>query len=411
MAASGSSAGGQNAAGGTNSGGGSGQGGMSTGGTSSGGMATGGAATAGGGNPAGGGGNAGEGGAGGGGKLPGSPVVFVGGFGANYPLRVYDLDKSTGALTPRGGDFNAGTDPSYLALDPSRTHLYAANENDGSEGGLTALSIAADGKLTKLNHQTGSDKGFTYVAIDPSGKFAFGASYNGGSVSVFPIMADGSLGPELDNVDFGDNAKAHSVGFDKSGKYVLVPTLGAGQVQQLMLGADGKLTPNTPPSAAAPSGAGPRHIAVHPSGTLAFVANELNSTVTPYQLSADGKLTAGTTVSSLPMNFNGDNKGAHIELSPDGRFVYASNRGHNSIAVFSADQTTGALTLVEHEPTRGSAPRDFDVDPNGDVLIVANQDSANLSVYKIEPNGGLTPLGTPTASATMPSAVQIHYLP
>jgi 6-phosphogluconolactonase len=404
--ASGTTSGGQGVAGsGGNvnpSAGSAGQGGSSAlGGSSGNAGGTAGAGTAGG-------GNAGSSSAG---TLLGSPVVFVGGFGANYPLRVYDLDKTTGALTQRGGDFDAGADPSYLALDPTRTHLYAANENDGAEGGVTALSIGADGKLTKLNHQTGSDKGFTHVAVDPSGKFVLGASYNGGSVSVFPISADGSVGAEIDNVDFGPDSKAHCVGFDKTGKYVLIPTLGAGQVQQLQLGADGMLSPSTPPNVTAPSGAGPRHIAVHPNGKLAFVANELNSTLTPYQLSADGKLTAGTTVSSLPTDFNGTNKGAHVELSPDGRFVYASNRGHNSIAVFSADPTTGALTLVEHEPTRGNTPRDFDVDPNGDVLIVANQDSANLSVYKIEPDGSLTPLGSPTPSAPNPSAVQIHYLP
>ncbi|HYQ15385.1 MAG TPA: beta-propeller fold lactonase family protein, partial [Polyangiaceae bacterium] len=183
------------------------------------------------------------------------------------------------------------------------------------------------------------------------------------------------------------------------------------KVQQLTIGAGGMLGPNTPASVATVGGAGPRHIAVHPNGTLAFVANELDSTVTPYQLSADGKLTAGTPVSSVPAGAAGNNKGAHVEVSPNGRFVYASNRGHNSIAVFSADPTTGALTLIETEPTRGNTPRDFDVDPNGEVLIVANQDSATLSVYKIEEDGGLSPLGTPTPSAPMPSAVQIHYLP
>jgi 6-phosphogluconolactonase len=402
--ASGATTGGQPVAGGGNPGAG-------TAGKGGAGATAGSAGSTVGGGAAGGAGATGGAGTAGGATLSGSPVVFVGGFGANYPLRVYDLDKTTGALTQRGSDVDAGTDPSYLALDPTRRHLYAANENDSADGGITALSIGADGKLTKLNHQTGSDKGFTYVAVDPSGKFVLGASYNGGSVSVFPIKADGSIGAEIDNVDFGADAKAHSIGFDQTGKYVLVPTLGAGQVQQLLLGEDGMLRPNTPPNVAAPSGAGPRHIAVHPNGKLVFVANELNSTLTPYQLSADGKLTAGTTVSSLPAGFSGSNKGAHVELSPDGRFVYASNRGHDSIAVFAADQSSGALTLVEHESTRGKTPREFDVDPNGDVLIVANQDSASLSVYKIEENGGLTPLGSPTASAPSPCAVQIHYLP
>ena len=357
------------------------------------------------------GGSGGSGGSGAG-KLTGTPIVFVGGFGASYPVRAYTIDKASGALTQRGGDFDAGTDPSYLALDPSRTHLYAANENDSADGGITALAIDGTGALTKLNHRSGSDKGFTYVAVDPSGKFVLGASYNGGSVSIFSLGADGSIEPELDNVDFGSSSQAHGIAFDKTGQYVLVPTKGADAIQQLSLGQqNGMLSPNAPASVATAAGAGPRHIAVHPSGKLAFVANELSSTLTPYQLSSDGKLTAGTSISMLPPTFSGDGKAAHVELSPDGRFVYASSRGSNTIAVFAADQATGALTLVEHEPTRGSTPRDFDVDPNGDVLIVANQDSATLSVYSIEENGALSPLGTPTPSAPKPSAVQIHYVP
>lgn len=357
------------------------------------------------------GGMAGAGAAGGAGKLTGTPIVYVGGYGANYPVRAYNIDKATGALTQRGGDFDAGADPSYLTLDPSRSHLYAANENDGQEGGITALAIDESGALKKLNHRTGSDKGFTYVAVAPGGKFVLGASYNGGSVSVFPLTADGAIDPEVDSADFGANSQAHAVGFDKTGSYVLVPTKGANQIQQLVLGQDGMLTANTPPNVASAAGAGPRHIAVHPSGKLAFVVNEQSSTLTPYQLSADGKLTAGSSISTLPLDFNGESKGAHVELSPDGRFVYASNRGHDSIAVFSVDQSTGSLTLVEHESTRGRTPRDFDVDPNGDVLIVANQDSASLSVYKIEADGAISPLGSPTPSAPMPSAVQIHYVP
>src|SRR6478752_1586925 len=152
-------------------------------------------------------GGAGGGTGGGSAMLKGTPIVFVGGFGSGYPLRAYNLDKTTGALTQRGSDFDAGTDPSYLALDPSRTHLYAANENDGAEGGITALKINTDGSLTKLNHQTGSDLGFTHVAVDPTGKYVLGASYNGGSVSVFPINSDGSIGAQADNVDFGGSAQ------------------------------------------------------------------------------------------------------------------------------------------------------------------------------------------------------------
>jgi 6-phosphogluconolactonase len=150
---------------------------------------------------------------------------------------------------------------------------------------------------------------------------------------------------------------------------------------------------------------------VHPNGKLAFVINEANSTVTSYQLSSQGTLTATTTISTLPPEFVGENTGAHIELSPDGQFAYASNRGHDSIAAYAVDASSGTLTLLEHESTRGLTPRDFDIDPNGDLLIVANQESDTLTVYALEADGSLSPLGAPVAAPASPRAVQIHYLP
>lgn len=362
---------------------------------------------------------AGSGGTSGGGGSPalpesGTPIVIVGGFdygSSGYPLRTFDLDKATGALTQRGSDVDVGPNPSYLALAPGGGFLYVANETDDAAGGLSAVSIADDGALTFINHQTGSDGGFTFVAVDPSGRYAFGASYNGGSVSVFPIQDDGSLGPELDQRDFGGGAQSHCIGFDASGRFVFVPNKGNNEVAQLVLGEDGTLTDNTPSSVTAPQGAGPRHFALHPSGSFAFVINELGSSLTPFRVDPSGTLTAGTTVSSLPANFNGQNSGAHVEVSPDGNYVYGSNRGHDSIAVFSVAPDTGELTLVEHEPTRGRSPRDFELDPQGDVLIVANQDSGTLTVFGVGTDGALTPLGEAVDGPPSPAAVQMVYLP
>jgi 6-phosphogluconolactonase len=341
--------------------------------------------------------------------MPGFPIVFVASSGGGGAVRAYDLDKATGALTQRGGDYDAGPSPSYLALDPGRTHLYASSAE--ASGGVAALAIGKDGALTQLNHQPGSDGGFAHLAVDPASQLVLAASFEGGGVSVFPIASDGSLEAEAQHVDFGDGAYAHAIAFDQAGEHVLVPTLGLDQIQQLVLGQDGMLTPNSPAFVATAAGAGPRHIVVHPGFQLAFVVNEVDSTVTPYQLAGSGTLTPGTPISMLPAGgFAGENTGAHIEISPDGRFVYASNRGHDSIVVYAVDQTSGALTLVEHEPTRGLTPRDFDVDPNGQILIVANQESDNLSVYAIESDGTLTPLGTPTPSGPSPRCVQFHYL-
>jgi 6-phosphogluconolactonase len=249
------------------------------------------------------------------------------------------------------------------------------------------------------------------VRVDPGGKFLFGADYDGGSVSVFPINADGSLGAEKQMVDFGNNSEAHSVAFDPGGKFAFVPTLGLDQVQQLKLGADGNWSPNSPPNVAAAGNSGPRHIVMHPSGKLVFVINETASTLTPYAVSADGKLTPGTTVSSVPQGVKGKVYGQHLKLSPDGHFLYCSNVGdlQASIGVFSVDQISGALTWLQDQPSGGAWPRDFDLDPNGEVLISANRDSNNLAVFKIGADGKLTPLGQPTTVADQPTSVVIRY--
>jgi 6-phosphogluconolactonase len=415
---SGSGAGGQAGAGttilaGASSLGGSGAAGLATGGSPFGGS---GAGTS---SASGSGGSGGSGGAGGAPpKMAGVPLVYVGGFG-DFPLRVYELNKQTGALTRRGGDESGGRSPSYLALSPSGQHLYNVNEDDGASAGVTAHHIKADGTLEPLNHQAGTDKtpqqacngscGFTHLAVDPGGHFLVAANYNGGSVSSFPISPDGSLGPEKTLLDFGNQAQAHSVAFDASGKYAFVPTLGLDRVQQLLLAGDGALSANSPASVASLDGAGPRHIALHPSGKLAFVINETASSVTPYAVSADGKLTPGVSVSSLPAGFDGESYGQHVEVSPNGRFVYASNVGHDSIAVFSVDLSTGALTHLQDQPSGGAWPRDFDVDPNGDVLVVANRDSNSLCVFAIGQDGKLSTLGGPTTVPAEPSAVLIRY--
>ncbi|HXK20139.1 MAG TPA: lactonase family protein, partial [Polyangiaceae bacterium] len=377
LAAAGSSVGGQ-----TQPSGGTASGGISNGGVSNGGVSNGGASTAGtmSGGAASGAGGSGAGAGGGPPKATGTPLVYVGGFG-QFPLRAYELDKSSGALKQRGGDEDGGSSPSYLALDPSGTHLYNANEDDGSTAGVTAHHIKADGTLEKLNHQQGTKKtcngscGFTHVAVDPSGKFLFGADYDGGSVSVFPINADGSLGAEKQMLDLGSGSEAHSVAFDPGGKFAFVPTLGIDQVQQLKLSADGTLTANSPPNVAAASNSGPRHMAMHPNGKLAIVINETASTLTPYAVSADGKLTPGASVSSMPQGVSGKVYGQHLKLSPDGHFLYCSNVGHDSLGVFSVNQTNGALTWLQDQPSGGAWPRDFDVDPNGEFLVAANRDS------------------------------------
>jgi 6-phosphogluconolactonase len=192
---------------------------------------------------------------------------------------------------------------------------------------------------------------------------------------------------------------------------MFIPNKGNDEIAQLSIDSAGTLTPNTPATVRTAAGAGPRHIAMHSSGKLAFVINELNSTMVPYQVSAAGTLTAGTSVSTLPAGFNGQNSGAHVEVTPDGKYVYGSNRGHDSIVAFSADQTTGALTLIEHEPSRGRTPRDFDMDPDGRFIIVANQGSSEIAAFRIETDGKLTQLGDTQSGPAGAQAVQIVSIP
>jgi 6-phosphogluconolactonase len=341
-------------------------------------------------------------------SLNGTPLVFVGGFGSD-PILTYELNKTTGALTPHGEPTDAGSMPSCLAVDAARAHLYVCNEDGGEAGGLTAFSIGSAGALTKLNHRSGSQQGFTALSISPNGKLIAGADYDGGSASTFSLMADGSLGNETGAAVFSEGAQSHYVAFDPSGKYLLVTTKGARAMQQLLVDEAGKLTPNAPPSVAAEPGTAPRHMTVHPNGKLVYVVNEAGSSITTYQWAADGKLTRGVTISSTPADYNGSNTGAHIELSPDAKFLYVSNRGHDSIGVFSVNQDTGALGLVEHEASRGSAPHDFDIDPNGDVLIAVNRKSSSLAVFRRAADGTLSPLGDVVPTRADPTSVLITY--
>ncbi len=334
-------------------------------------------------------------------------MIYVGGFGTD-PVLAYEVGAN-GAVTPHGGPIDAGPEPSCFTLDRSRKHLYVCNEDDGEGGGVTSFAIDPQGSLSRINHRIGSDLGFTALATDPSGKWLAGASYSGGSASLFPLLEDGSVGPEASMQDFGDDAQSHCVAYDPASKYLFVTTKGADQVQQLLLGADGKLTPNSPASVATPSSAGPRHIAVHPNGKLLWVINERGSSITAYQIAASGTLTRGDTIPSVPADYQGSNTGAHIELSPSAALLYVSNRGHDSIGVYGVNVDTGALTLVEHEPSRGSAPHDFDIDEQGKLLAAINRKSSTLVLFAIAADGSLSPLGDAVPTRSDPSAVLIVH--
>jgi 6-phosphogluconolactonase len=298
--------------------------------------------------------------------------------------------------------------PSFLALHPNGRVLYAVNETHdgpGQSGNVTAFAIdQSTGALTQLNVRSSRGADPCHLAVDATGRFLVVANYSSGSFVEFPIGADGTLGDAMavlthqgsgPNHDRQEGPHAHDVVFDADNRHLVGVDLGLDQVFVYNFdAATGVLTPADPPSAHVAPGAGPRHFVFQPDGRHAFSINELASTITSFTWSAaTGLLTPGASVSTLPAGFSGSSSTAEIAADRAGRFVYGSNRGHDSIAVFKAG-ADGSLSLVQHEPTRGKTPRHFSIDPTGNWLIAANQGTDSLAVFKVDGTSGrLTPVG------------------
>lgn len=332
-------------------------------------------------------------------------LMYVGCYntGKEPGIHCYRLDLGTGALEYLA-DGPAVRNPSYLAIAPNHKYLYAVNEVDEFEGqpagSLSAFSIdAQSGALTLLNQKSSRGQGPCHVEIDETGKCALCANYGSGSVAALPIRPDGKLGDAtafVQDTGSGPNRErqagphAHSFNISPDNRFALAADLGLDKIFVYRLDAGAcTLVPDDPPFARVPPGAGPRHMAFRPDGHYAYVINEMGSTVTAFNYRADdGRMHEIQTVSTLPSDFHGSNTGAAIAVHPNGRFVYASNRGDNSIAIFSVDASTGRLTVVGHQPCGGKTPRDFCVDPTGAYLIVANQDTNNVVEYRIDAGTG-----------------------
>ncbi len=295
--------------------------------------------------------------------------------------------------------------PTFLAIHPSRPLLYAAGEigNFGGKkaGVVSALAIqAGGGKLTLLNQQSSQGPGPCHVSVDRSGRFVLVANYSGGSIACLPIQSYGRLGAATSMVQHhgsGPNRQrqegphAHQILTDPEGNFIFVPDLGLDKIMIYRLDrTDGTLLPGEPPSAATAPGAGPRHLAFLPDSRFAYAIDELDSTVTVFRyLAARGSLQLVQSVSTLPRGFHGRNGPAEVAVHPSGKFLYGSNRGHDSIAIFAIDAASGKLRLIGHEPTQGKTPRNFSIDPSGKFLLAANQDSDNVVVFRIDPATGL----------------------
>ena len=344
-------------------------------------------------------------------------------------IHLFRVDRATGALAP-AGVHEMGTSPSCLVFNAAGTRLYSANETDrvgeSKEGTVSAFAVdRATGQLTPLNSVRSGGAGPTYVSIHPSGRFLLVANYFGGSVAVLPILDDGRLGNPSDvQVDTGtvgptraphappgsfafsghDRTHAHMIQADPSGRFVLHVDLGLDLIYTWKFDADrGVLTPNDPPSIALPPGDGPRHFHFHPNGRWFYSIQEEGSTVALFDYDPErGRLTHRQTLSSLPPGYAGSNFCSGIMVSADGRFVYAGNRLHDSIAQFAVG-ADGTLSFVADEPTRGNYPRSFNTDPAARFLYSCNQRADNLTTFRVNPQSGrleftgqYTPVGNPS---------------
>lgn len=364
------------------------------------------------------------------GKTPSTKeaLVYFGTYTGEKSKGIYvsRFDLASGKLSaPQlAGEVNS---PSFLAVHPKEPWLYAVNEISNFQGkksgAVSAFAIdAKTGQLKLLNQQPSVGDGPCHVNVDPSGKAVLIANYGGGSCAVLPIQSDGKVAPASAfiqhrgssvNAQRQEGPHAHGIYVDASNQFVFVPDLGLDRI--LIYGFDaakGALTPHIPPFASVKPGSGPRHFAFHPSGKYAYVINEMACTITAFRYdTATGALEEFQSASTLPAGQSvlPEFSTAEIAVHPSGKFLYGSNRGHNTIAVFSVNPTTGEIRLQQNASTQGRIPRGFGIDPTGQYLLAANQDSHNVVVFRIDTNTGQ--LNSTGHSVEIGSPVCVTFLP
>ncbi|HUZ18059.1 MAG TPA: lactonase family protein [Spirochaetia bacterium] len=368
---------------------------------------------------------------------PGGVLVYVGTYtdpilfgsgevfqGKGEGIYIYSMDRSTGGMT-LVNTVRGVTNPSYLAFDPSGRFAYAVNElkeyEGKASGSVSSFAVEQDGhNLRFLNKQPTGGTDPCHVVVDRWGKHLFVANFMSGSVSVYPRRPDGSIGPAthfIQHTGSGHIPKrqagphAHSTVLDHENRYAFIPDLG---LDRLMIyrydGQRGMLRPNETPWVQTKPGAGPRHLALHPSRPFAYLINELDSTIGAYRYDgASGSFELLETVSTLPAGYTGASTCADINVDPLGDFLYGSNRGHDSVVIFRIDGATGRLAYVGHESTRGKVPRNFAIDPAGRFLLAANQNTDTIEVFAIDRSSGkLSHTGN---SVMVPTPVCVRFRP
>ncbi len=361
-----------------------------------------------------------------------SPEGPEGSRGRGEGIYIFEMNPTNGALKQLSVVRN-DANPSCVALDPSGTHLYSANETrkykGKNAGSVSAYSISRpDGGLKLLNTVSSEGEGPAHLSVHPSGKYVLVANYFGGSVAVLPIESGGSLGPAVDTkqdagqvgaqhaasappgsfaISGHDRTHAHMIQADPSGRFVLASDLGMDRIFVWQFDQKtGKLSPGKRPWVSVPSGDGPRHFAFHPNGRWVYSIQEEGSTLILFDYDAGtGALTARQTISTLPKGFAGTNYTSEVMVSFDGRFVYGANRLHDSIAVFAVGKT-GEATLIGETWTRGDYPRSFNIDPSGNYMYSCNQRGDAMTTFRINRKtgelvftGDYTPIGTPSSIA------------
>ena len=322
------------------------------------------------------------------------------GFSASH------FDTVTGALSKP--EFLLETPaPAYYIIAPGGRRLYSCN----STGFVSAYSIdPASAQLKLINQKPSGGGDPSYISLDRTGRYVFVANYEGGNIAVWALAPDGSLGERTAfvqhtgssvNPQRQTHAYAHSIRVDPTNRFVLVADLGLDKLFVYKFNVkDGSLTPNDPPFAKSAPGSGARHVEFHPNGRWVYLITEMADTIMLFDWdSKRGALTEVQTVSTLPKDFQGVSTCAEVRVHPSGKFVYASNRGRDSIAVFSVDSKTGKLTFIEDVPSGGKMPRNFDMDPTAHWMLVANYESNNVMVFRIDQQTGkLIPTGQPVTA-------------
>lgn len=339
--------------------------------------------------------------------------VYIGTYTGPKSKGIYraELDVASAKLGPAQLVAET-TNPSYLAIHPSHRFLYAVNETGEykgtKSGSITAYAIdPKTGDLTKLNEHSSLGASPCYITVDKKGKHVLVANYTGGNAVVVPLARDGRLSPAAHSVGHkgaGSNPArqeaphAHSINLDAANRFAFLCDLGLDRVFIYKYNTEkGMLTKNDPADVELAPGAGPRHFAFHPSEKYAYVINELKSTITALSYDADtGALKPLQSISTLPKDFKGNTTTADVRVHPSGKFVYGSNRGENSIAIFKVDQETGKLTAAGRQGKGVKIPRNFGIDPSGKLMLVANQEGHDVIVFRInQETGALTPVGEP----------------